>query len=70
LEWWIVSITMRSGLPSCRIIEAKGLDQVDAILRRAIGEQVLPVMRALRKQETVEQIRLGRGVRCGLSGAQ
>jgi len=45
------------------IIAAKGFDAADTILRKAIGEQVLSAMRALRKQETVEQIGLGRGVR-------
>jgi hypothetical protein len=52
-----------------RIIEAKAFDAADAALRKAIGEQVLALLRSFRKHGTVEQIGLGRGVRWGL-GAQ
>src|SRR5271165_4872293 len=50
-----------------RIIEAKSFDAADAVLRKAIGEQVLALLRSFRKQGTVEQIGLGRGVRWLLS---
>jgi hypothetical protein len=46
-----------------RVIEAKGFDAADAALRKAIGEQVLALLRSFRKRGTVEQIGLGRGVR-------
>ena len=46
-----------------RIIEAKSFDSTDAALRKAIGDQVLTIMRAFRKRGTVEQVGLGRGVR-------
>jgi hypothetical protein len=46
-----------------RTIEAKGFDAADAVLRKAIGEQALALLRSFRKRETVEQIGLGRGVR-------
>ena len=42
-----------------RIIEAKAFDAGDAILRKAIGDQALALMRAFRKRGTVEQIGLG-----------
>jgi hypothetical protein len=45
------------------IIEAKGFDAADAVLRKAIGEQSLALMRLFRKRGMVEQIGLGRGVR-------
>jgi hypothetical protein len=51
-----------------RLIEAKGFDAADTVLRRAIGEQVLTIMRSFRKRGTVEQIGLGRGVRWKLTG--
>ena len=44
-------------------IEAKGFDAADAALRKAISEQALAMLRSFRKQGTVEQIGLGRGVR-------
>jgi hypothetical protein len=50
-----------------RLIEAKGFDAADTVLRKAIGEQALTVMRAFRKRGTVEQIGLGRGVRWRLA---
>jgi hypothetical protein len=46
-----------------RLIETKGFDAADALLRKAISEQVLTIMRSFRKRGTVEQIGLGRGVR-------
>jgi hypothetical protein len=50
-----------------RIIEAKGFDAADVVLRKTIGEQVQTIMRSFRKRGTVEQIGLGRGVRWKLS---
>ena len=50
-----------------RIIEAKGFDAADAALRKAIGEQCLALLRSFRKQGTVEQIGLGRGMRWKLA---
>jgi len=50
-----------------RVIEAKGFDAADTVLRSSIRDQILTVLRALRKQETVEQIGLGRGVRWKLT---
>jgi hypothetical protein len=52
-----------------RVIAEKGFDAGDAALRKAISEQVLALLRSLRKKETVEQIGLGRGVRWNLAGA-
>ena len=46
-----------------RIIEAKTFDAADVVLRKAIGEQALAMLRSFRKQATIEQIGLGRGVR-------
>jgi hypothetical protein len=46
-----------------RIIETKSFDAADAALRKAIGDQVLMLLRSFRKRGTVEQIGLGRGVR-------
>src|SRR6478672_3115408 len=46
-----------------RVIEAKGFDAADAALRKAIGEQALAILRSFRKQGTVEQMGLGRGLR-------
>ena len=50
-----------------RIIEAKSFDMADAVLRKAIGEQALALLRSYRKRGTVEQIGLGRGVRWKLA---
>jgi hypothetical protein len=50
-----------------RIIEAKGFDAADVALRKAIGEQALALLRSFRKQGTVEQVGLGRGVRWRLA---
>jgi hypothetical protein len=50
-----------------RVIEIKGFDAADMALRGSIRDQVLTVLRSLRKQETVEQIGLGRGVRWKLA---
>jgi hypothetical protein len=52
-----------------RIIEAKGFDAADAALRKAIGDQVLAILRSFRKRGMIEQIGLGRGVRWKLAGA-
>jgi hypothetical protein len=60
---------MTTDASAGRLIEAKGFDAADAVLRKAIGEQVLTVMRSVRKRGTVEQIGLGRGVRWKLSNA-
>ena len=46
-----------------RVMEAKGFDVADTALRKAIGDQALAVLRSFRKQGSVEQIGLGRGVR-------
>jgi hypothetical protein len=46
-----------------RVIETKGFDAADAALRGSIRDQVLAVLRAFRKRQTVEQTGLGRGVR-------
>jgi hypothetical protein len=51
-----------------RIIEAKGFDAADAALRKAIGDQVVVLLRSFRKRGTVEQVGLGRGVRWKLAG--
>jgi hypothetical protein len=53
-----------------RLIEAKGFDPADAVLRKALGEQALATLRSFRKRETVEQIGLGRGVRWKLTGRE
>jgi hypothetical protein len=50
-----------------RIVEAKGFDASDAVLRKAIGDQSLALMRLFRKRGAVEQIGLGRGVRWKLA---
>ena len=50
-----------------RIIEAKGFNDGDAALRKAIGEQCLALLRLFRKRGTVEQIGLGRGMRWKLA---
>jgi hypothetical protein len=50
-----------------QLVDAKGFDAADAALRKAIGEQTLTSMRLFRKQQRVEQIGLGRGVRWKLS---
>jgi hypothetical protein len=52
-----------------RIIEAKGFDPADAALRKAIGDQVIVLLRSFRKRGTVEQVGLGRGMRWKLAGA-
>jgi hypothetical protein len=49
------------------ILGAKGFDAADAALRASIRDQALTVLRAYRKQQTVEQIGLGRGVRWRLT---
>jgi hypothetical protein len=50
-----------------QIIVAKGFDAADAVLRKAISEQALALLRSFRKRGTVEQIGLGRGVRWKLA---
>ena len=42
-------------------------DQIPAVLRNAIGEQALALLRSFRKRSTVEQIGLGRGMRWKLA---
>ena len=51
-----------------QVIGAMGFDATDAAMRKAIGEQALPIKRSFRKRETVEQIGLGRGTRWKLAG--
>jgi hypothetical protein len=46
-----------------RVINAKGFDATDAALRASIRDQALTLLRSFRKQQTAEQIGLGRGVR-------
>jgi sulfite reductase beta subunit-like hemoprotein len=46
-----------------RVIEAKGFDAADVVLRGSIRDQILTLLRSFRRQRTVEQIGLGRGVR-------
>jgi hypothetical protein len=46
-----------------QVIEAKGFDAGDTALRKAVGEQCLALLPSFRKQGTVKQIGLGRGVR-------
>jgi hypothetical protein len=48
---------------AARVIEAKGFDTADAVLRSAIRGQVLAILRSFRRQATVEQMGLGRGLR-------
>ena len=50
-----------------RVIEAKGFDVADAALRGSIRDQALTLLRSFRKQGTVEQVGLGRGVRWNLT---
>jgi len=47
--------------------EAKAFDAADIVLRKAIGEQALALLRSFRKHGTVEQVGLGRGVRWKLA---
>ena len=49
------------------VIEAKGFDAADAAMRKAIGEQILPVLQGFGKRGTVEQSGLGRGTRWKLA---
>src|SRR5437660_2195302 len=48
---------------AAQVIAAKGFETADTSLRAAIRDQLLTVLRAARKRETVEQVGLGRGVR-------
>ena len=52
---------------AARVIAAKGFEAADSTLRAAIRDQLLTVLRAARKRETVEQMGLGRGVRWKLA---
>jgi hypothetical protein len=53
-----------------RVLEAKGFDAADAALRKAIGDQVIVLLRSFRKRGTVEQVGPGRGVRWKLVNPQ
>ena len=46
-----------------RVIDAKGFDAADAVLRGSIRDQVLTLLRSFRKPGSVEQTGLGRSVR-------
>jgi hypothetical protein len=50
-----------------QVIETKGFDAADVALHASIRDQVLTLLRSFRKQQTVEQIGLGRGMRWKLS---
>ena len=52
-----------------QIIKAKAFDAADTVLRKAISEQALALLRLFKKRGTVEQIGLGRGVRWKLASA-
>jgi hypothetical protein len=39
-----------------RVIGAKGFDAADSVRRAALRDQALPILRAFRKREAVEQI--------------
>jgi hypothetical protein len=52
-----------------RVIEAKGFDAADNVLRAAIRDQALTALRAFRKRGAVEQMGLGRGVRWKLDSS-
>ena len=52
-------------------IEARQADlAIDAVLRKAIDEQVLALLRSFRKRGTIEQTGLGRGVRWHVAKVQ
>src|ERR1700736_6138337 len=59
---------MTTDAMESRVIEAKGFDATDAALRKAIGDQVIVLLRSFRKRGTVEQVGLGRGIRWKLAG--
>ena len=65
--WNDVYTQVSEILATGRVIEVKGFDTSDAVLRKAIGEQILKTLRAFRKRQTVEQVGLGRGVRWKLA---
>jgi phytoene dehydrogenase-like protein len=50
-----------------RIVERKGFDAADSVLRKALRLQLLTTLRAMRKRGAVEQTGLGRGVRWKLA---
>jgi hypothetical protein len=52
---------------AAQMIAAKGFEAADSMLRTAIRDQLLTVLRAARKRGTVEQVGLGRGVRWKLA---
>jgi|SRR5271166_714349 len=52
-----------------RIVERKGFDAADSVLRSALRAQLLTALRAMRKRGAVGQSGLGRGVRWKLAGA-
>jgi hypothetical protein len=45
------------------IVERKGFDAADSVLRRSLRSQLLTALRSMRKRGAVEQSGLGRGVR-------
>jgi hypothetical protein len=52
---------------AAQIIKTKGFDAADAAMRKAIGEQALPTLRAYRKRGTAELTGLGRGTKWKLT---
>ena len=52
---------------AAQVIAAKGFEATDNSLREAIRDQLLTVLRAARRRNTIEQIGLGRGVRWKLA---
>jgi hypothetical protein len=52
---------------AARMITAKGFETADSTLRASIRDQLLTVLRAMRKRGSVEQTGLGRGVRWKLA---
>jgi hypothetical protein len=50
-----------------KLVERKGFDAADAVLRGALRSQLLTALRSMRKRGVVEQSGLGRGVRWKLS---
>ena len=61
-------VLMKTDEITGQVMATKGLDAADAVLRKAISEQVLAIMRSFRKRGTVEQVGLGRGVRWRRTG--
>jgi hypothetical protein len=50
-----------------RIVERKGFDAADSVLRGALRSQLLTALRTMRRRGAVEQSGLGRGVRWKLA---